>query len=144
MPKLLRLCASLAFAAAIAAALAGCASFERTQTDAFVDEDGYMIRVDYGLRSKDHIFMVPSPGNGKLVEYRSKLMVRVTLPDGDSFSAYRTLNSMPIGTMYMSDNEEWIFLTKGYWATVQHRDSPDSIDYSGVFEGYIRKGVDAK
>lgn len=135
---------SAAFATLAAAALSGCASFERSQVDAFVDDQGYMIKVEYGTRSKDHVFMVPSPGNGKLVEYRSKLMVRVTLPDGERFSAYRTLNSMPIGTMYMSDNEKWIFLTKGYWATVQKQDRKDSPDYTGVFEGYIRKGVDGK
>ena len=136
--------AAAVLASVLAAALAGCASFERSQVDAFVDDQGYMIKVEYGTRSKDHVFMVPSPGNGKLVEYRSKLMVRVTLPDGERFSAYRTLNSMPIGTMYMSDDEEWIFLTKGYWATVQHRDEKGGIEYSGVFEGYIRKGVEVK
>ena len=91
-----------AAAFALAAALTGCASFERSQTDAFVDDQGYMIKVEYGTRSKDHIFMVPSPGNGKLVEYRSKLMVRVTLPDGERFSAYRTLNSMPLRSVRLS------------------------------------------
>ena len=140
----LRSAAIATLAAAFAVALSGCALFERSQVDAFVDDQGYMIKVEYGTRSKDHVFMVPSPGNGKLVEYRSKLMVRVTLPDGERFSAYRTLNSMPIGTMYMSDNEKWIFLTKGYWATVQKQDRKDSPDYTGVFEGYIRKGVDGK
>ena len=82
--------AAAVLASVLAAALAGCASFERSQVDAFVDDQGYMIKVEYGTRSKDHVFMVPSPGNGKLVEYRSKLMVRVTLPDGtDCFDLLR-------------------------------------------------------
>ena len=38
--------AAAVLASVLAAALAGCASFERSQVDAFVDDQGYMIKVE--------------------------------------------------------------------------------------------------
>ena len=125
--------ASLIGALALAA---GCASFELRQSDVFADEEGNVVGVDYGRRSKDHVFMVVSPGNGKLVEYKSDLMVRITLPDGNRISGYRTLNTFPVGTMYMTDDERWIYLANGFSCRI-YMQLDDKSDYLLVFEGNL-------
>ena len=126
-------------AAALFAMASGCASFEKTISNAFIDDDGYVIYVDNGRRSRDHVFMVESPGNGKLVEYKSKLMVKVTLPDGTRFSAFQTLNPISVGTMYKSDDEKWIYLTNGLMCRV-YSIMDDGSDYVRVYEGNLTKG----
>lgn len=132
-----------AVSCAMALALAGCATFEKTQSDAFIDDDSNVVFVDYGRRSKDHVFMVRSPGNGKLVEYTSNLMVKFTLPDGRRLTGYRTLNTMPVGTMYMTDDEEWIYLTNGLMCRIYLR-TADGLDYLRVYEGNLTKSKDDK
>ena len=125
--------------AILLALVAGCTTFEKRQSDVFADEEGNVIGVDYGVGSKDHIFMVPSPGNGKLVEYKSNLMVKVTLPDGNRITGYRTLNTFPVGTMYMTENEDWIYLANGFSCRIYMRVelSDGSRDYMLVFEGNL-------
>ena len=118
--------------------LAGCASFEVRQKNAYIDDEGNMAIVEFGTRSKDHVFMIPSPGNGKMVEYSSNMMVRITLPDKEKILAYRTLNSYPVGTMYMTDDKEYIFLTKGFACQIGAL-LQDGSDYLLVFEGNLTK-----
>ena len=121
--------------------LSGCASFHVQQTNLFTDEDGNVISVEYGTRSEDHSFMMTVPQTGKRVEFKSNLMVRVTLPDGRSFKGYRCYNPVPQGTMYMSDNERWKYLASGFSAFIYER-LPNGEDYVRRFEGTLAKGSD--
>lgn len=130
----------LAFCGLLASLLAGCASFTPTHTNVFLNEEGFVVGVENGTRSKDHVFKVVSPGNGKEVEFASSLMVRVTLPDGDRIVCYQTLNDkFPIGTMYMTDDKEWIYITNGLMCRIYEM-TADRRDYLLVFEGNLAKG----
>ena len=133
----------MTFATVAVLALAGCATFTRSQTNLFVDEDGNCISVDYGTRSKDHVFKMISPGNGQPMEFSSPLMVKITLPNGDRISAYRCFNPLPVGTMYMTDNERWKYLANGFSCTI-YEQLPDESDYVHVFDGVLAKGTDGK
>lgn len=135
--SLLKACAG----ALTALALVGCATFTRTQTNLFVDEDGNVISVDYGTRSKDHVFDMVSPANGQPMTFSSELMVKVTLPNGDRITAYRCFNPIPVGTMYMTDDEEWKYLANGFNCTIYRR-LPDKSDYVAAFDGVLAKGAD--
>lgn len=122
-----------------ALAMSGCATFTKTQTSLFVDEDSNVISVEYGTRSKDHVFDMVSPGNGQPMEFSSKLMVRVLLPNGDRITAYRCFNPIPVGTMYMTDDEHWKYLANGFNCTI-YEQLPDKSDYVAVFDGVLSKG----
>ena len=121
----------MTFATVAVLALAGCATFTRSQTNLFVDEDGNCISVDYGTRSKDHVFKMISPGNGQPMEFSSPLMVKITLPNGDRISAYRCFNPLPVG------------LANGFSCTI-YEQLPDESDYVHVFDGVLAKGADGK
>lgn len=125
--------------ASLAVALGGCASFTPTHSNVFMNEDGFVVGVQNGTRSSEHVFKVISPGNGKEVEFSSSLMVKVTLPDGERITCYQTLNTLPIGTMYMTDDKEWIYLTNGLMCRVYEM-TADRSDYILVFEGNLAKG----
>lgn len=126
-------------AASSAAFLAGCASFSLSQTSSFVDEDGNVITVEYGTRSKKHKFEMVSPVNGQPIEIASVLMVRVTLPDGERITAYQCFNPIPRGTMYMTEDEHWKYLASGFSCTL-YEQIPDKSDYLAVFDGILAKG----
>ena len=68
--------------------LAGCQSYDIVQTNVFADDDGNVISVDYGRSETDHVNTFRAPTNGKEMEFKSKLMVKVTLPNGDRFKAW--------------------------------------------------------
>ena len=72
--------------AALALALfVGCASFEATRSQKFVDESGAFVHVDYGAdkEPRTSVFVL---SNGVQLPFKSKLKVRVELPDGTRFT----------------------------------------------------------
>ena len=69
---------------ALALLLSGCQSYTIVQQNYFSDDDGNVVRVDYGRSDSDHVNTFISPATGKEMDFRSKLMVKVTLPDGDT------------------------------------------------------------
>ena len=144
------------FAAALAAA-AGCTSFHETQSVVFVDEDGRFASVTYGYGDDDHSTTFVSPVNGKTVELKSKLRVRVALPDdrgdaklnGESFTAFQCMNMLRSGTMYKTDDGEWMFLANGFTCAAFRLEEkgPKKGDYLMVFQGELcqpRAGGDEK
>ncbi len=128
--KLAALCLSL-----VLMLLAGCASFILNQTCEFVDEDGRFVTVDYGVGKTDHTTTFKSPANGKLMDFKSKLRVRVHLPDR-TLLAYQCMNVTNSGTMYRTDDEEWVFLANGFTCSVFQR-LEDKSDYLEVFNGVL-------
>ena len=131
----------LPLAAALFALFAGCTSFSPQQSSMFTDSDGNIVAVEYGRSKSDHKSNFTAP-NGKVVEMKSKLGVRVTLPDGESFLAWECMNVLPSGTMYRSDNEKWMYHANGISCRVfekaQNANGED--DYLEVFEGIICEG----
>ena len=70
----------------------GCQSYRLVQRNVFADDDGHVIVVDYGRSEKEHVNTFVSPVTGKEMEFRSKLVVEVQLPDGDTFKAWQCMN----------------------------------------------------
>ena len=80
--------------------------------------------------------------NGKVMTMKSKLAVKVTLPDGTDFVAWECMNTLPSGTMYRSDNERWMYHANGISCRVfESAINPEGkSDYLLVFEGIICEG----
>ena len=126
-----------AVSAAVALMLAGCQSYEIVQRNVFSDEDGNLVVVDYGRSDKDHVNTFVVPTTGKEMEFKSKLVVRAELPDGETFTAWQCMNFMRRGTMYKTDNGRWKLLANGFTCVVylQSDDDPDS--YRTVYQGVL-------
>ncbi len=127
--------------AAFAASFAGCVPFTAQQTSLFTDENGNIVSVDYGRSKNDHESKFTAP-NGKVLTMKSKLGVRVTLPDGDEFVGWECMNPLQTGTMYRSDDEEWMYHANGITCTVFKKavNPNGKEDYLLVFEGIICEG----
>jgi len=134
-PKLYTLHSSL-FAFLLLAA-AGCSSYEIKQTSHFANDDGKIVRVDYGRAEKDHVNTFVSPANGKTLEHKTKLVVEVTMPDGEDFTAWQCMNFNSNGTMYRTDDEEWVFLASGFTCRIAQRDTRYRSGYRDVFAGVL-------
>ena len=128
--KLAALCLSL-----VLMFLTGCVSFILTQRCVFVDEDGKFTTVEYGSGKSEHTTTFTSPGNGKEMEFKSKLRVRVHLPN-ESFTAYQCMNVLQSGTMYRTDDKKWLFHANGFTCSV-YRQTEDEKDYLLVFQGVL-------
>ena len=115
-------------------AAAGCTSFRKTQTDAFVDEDGNAIVVEYGESPTPYTYQIKSPMNGNVLDCQDTKLVRVTLPSGETIVCRVCQNDSPKGTMYMTRDEKWKFLTIGLASRV-YLWYPEEKDYLLVFEG---------
>ena len=128
-------------AALAALVLAGCTSFEPLQTSLFTDEDGNILSVDYGRSKEDHESKFVAP-NGKVMTMKSKLVVRVTLPDGDDFVAWECMNPLLSGTMYRTDNERWMYHANGITCRVfmEAINPRGEKDYIIAYEGVICEG----
>ena len=126
-----------AIAAAAALVLAGCQSYEIVQRNVFSDEDGNLVAVDYGRSEKAHVNTFVAPMTGKEMEFKSKLVVRAELPDGETFTAWQCMNFMSRGTMYKTDNGRWMLLADGFSCVVfrQVEDNPDN--YREVYRGVL-------
>jgi hypothetical protein len=74
------------------------------------------------------------------MEFRSKLLVNVVLPDGDGFTAWQCMNFMRNGTMYKTDNEKYMFLAGGFSCIVYARESDGS--YSEMYRGVLCESPD--
>jgi len=127
----------LAAAALVSAlALSGCQSYDIRQANTFSDEDGRIVRVEYGRSEKDHVNTFVSPVTGKEMEFKSKLVVRVTMHDGERFTAWQCMNFLRSGTMYRTDNEEWMILANGF-STIVYRREEEGPQYREVYRGVI-------
>jgi len=122
---------------AVAAAVAGCNSYKVVQTSYFVDDDGAIVRVDYGRAKRDHVNAFKSPANGRELEFKSKLVVDVRMPDGDSFTAWQCMNFSGNGTMYKPDDDEWYFLASGFTCKIAQQDEDRPMAYKEVFKGVL-------
>lgn len=93
---------------ALLALLAGCATwtFEATRSQTFVDEANRYVQVDYGAEREPRtsVFQL---SNGVQLPFKSKLKVRVEMPDGTRFVAYQRMSQT--GNLYLTDDEEWEF-----------------------------------
>ena len=122
--------------------LAGCQSYDIVQTNVFADDDGNVISVDYGRSETEHVNTFRAPTNGKEMEFKSKLMVKVTLPNGDRFKAWQCMNFLSMGTMYKTDDEEWMLLANGFTSIVYHQETVElrgreETRYAEVFRGVL-------
>ena len=128
-----RLCAI----AVAALAFAGCQSYEIVQRNVFSDEDGNLVAVDYGRSDKDHVNTFIAPTTGREMEFKSKLVVRAELPDGETFTAWQCMNFMPRGTMYKTDNGRWMLLANGFSCIVYRQVEDDPGNYREVYRGVL-------
>ena len=117
--------------------LSGCQSYDIVQTNVFADDDGNVVVVDYGRSESDHVNTFVAPTNGKEMEFKSKLMVKVTLPNGDRFKAWQCMNFLSMGTMYKTDNEEWMLLANGFSSVIYHQNEANETRYDEVFRGVL-------
>jgi len=129
--------ASLALLLAASMPLPGCLSYDIVQQNVFADDDGNVVVVNYGRSGRDHVNTFVSPVTGKEMEFRSKLLVKVELPNGDDFKAWQCMNFLSRGTMYQSDDEEWRVLAAGFSTVIYHRTDERPPRYLEVFRGVI-------
>ena len=123
--------------AAAALALAGCQSYEIVQRNVFADEDGNLVAVDYGRSEKDHVNTFVAPLTGKEMEFKSRLVVRVELPDGEVFTAWQCMNFMRRGTMYKTDDGRWMLLANGFSCVVYLQSEENADNYQEVYRGVL-------
>lgn len=124
--------------------IAGCATwtFEPTRTSKFVNEQNEYIVVDYGIEEHESTFIGPG---GVKMPFKSKLKVRVTMPDGERFVAYQNMSTE--GRLYVSGNERWRFLEHGVAAYVAERASDDKghiLRYQGTLCASIHNPDNAR
>ena len=116
----------------------GCQSYTVVQRNVFSDDDGNVAIVDYGRSESEHYNTFVSPATGKEMEFHTKLVVKVQLPDGDTIKAWQCMNFLSRGTMYQTDDEEWKVLANGFSVTIYRRTGePAPRDYLEVYRGVI-------
>ena len=128
----------------LSAAVYGCHSYDIVQTNVFSDEDGNLVSVDYGRAEKEHVNTFVSPMTGKEMEFKSKLVVRVTLPDGEKYTAWQCMNFLRGGTMYKSDNEQWMFHASSLSCAVLRQTEEDATRYQEVYRGILCSSPERK
>lgn len=155
-------------ASALLLALAGCHSYRIVQTNVFSDEDGNLVRVSYGKSDTDHVNTFIAPSNGKEMEFKSKLMVKVIVPEitrvykskpdaggkivrrtetlcgEDSFVAWQCMNFLSSGTMYKTDDEEWIVYVNGFTCALYLQTKELETRYLEVYRGVLCDTPEAK
>ena len=118
--------------------VAGCQSYEIVQRNIFADDDGNVVVVDYGRSDSEHHNTFVSPTTGKEMDFHTKLVVKVQLPDGEVIKAWQCMNFLARGTMYQTVDEEWKVLANGFSLIVFHRTGePAPRDYLEVYRGVI-------
>jgi len=122
--------------AAAIAVLQGCATFRRAHADAFVDDNGRVLTVEFGTRSRPYTYHIVSPMNGNKLECRDDKMVKIALPGGERYTCYICQNSIPKGTMYSTEDGDIKFLTIGLESRV-YRNVPERNDYIEIFAGRL-------
>lgn len=127
----------LLFLLALGGLLCGCRSYEIVQSNVFSDDDGFVVRVNYGRSADFHKNTFLNPATGKRTEFLSKLVVDIVMPDGESFTAWQCMNFQQSGTMYKTDNEKWLVLVTGFTAAVGRQTEEDPTQYLEVFRGVL-------
>jgi len=119
--------------------MAGCQSYDIVQSNIFSNDDGDGVLVEYGRSDSDHVNTFLNPNNGQEMEFKSRLVVRVTLPDGDRITAWQCMNFLQSGTMYKTDNEKWLVLVNGFTCMIYVKDpSPhDPNRYREIYQGIL-------
>lgn len=118
-------------------AFLGCQSYKIVQKSVFSDEDGALVTVEYGVAERDHVNTFVSPMTGQEMPFKSKLVVEVALPDGDSFKAWQCMNFQSRGTMYKTDSGRWQILVNGFTCIVYRQAEEDPSAYSAVYRGVL-------
>ena len=121
------------FLASVATLLAGCTSFVPLRSMRFVDDGNNYLHVDYGRDTEDHE-SIAILDNGVRWPFKSQDIVRVELPDGTTFIAYR--NMAPTGNLYKTEDEEWEFFESGAGCLVA-RLAKDRSGYEERFQGTL-------
>ena len=65
------------------------------------------------------------------------------VPNGDDFLAWECMNTLPVGTMYRTDDEKWMYHANGISCRVFKKavnPSTGQDDYLEIFEGVICEG----
>lgn len=119
------------------AAVAGCRSYTIVQRNIFSDEDGFLTTIEYGIASREHVNTFVSPVTGAEMPFKSKLVVEVDLPDGESFKAWQCMNFQSRGTMYKTDNGRWQILVNGFTCIVYRQSEDDESAYRPVYRGVL-------
>ena len=117
--------------------LFGCQSYTVVQRNVFVDDHGNAVAVEYGRSERDHVSTYKSPVNGDKLEFKSKLVVVAELPGEVEFKAWQCMNYLPYGTMYKTDDEEWMLHANGFSCTVYRQTEEDETKYLEVFRGVL-------
>ena len=130
---------SLVATVVLGLALSGCQSYDIVQSNIFSNDDGYAVRIDYGRSGSDHVNTFENPATGKETEFRSRLVVKVHLPDGDVFTAWQCMNFLRSGTMYKTDDGAWLVLVNGFTCMVYAADptAQDPGRYREVYRGIL-------
>ena len=124
-------------AAALLVAMQGCQSYTIVQANVFSDDNGEVVSVEYGRSEKDHINTFISPVNGEEMEFKSKLLVKVVMSGGESFKAWQCMNFLSSGTMYKTDDGEWMFLATGFTCMIFRQQEDDETKYREVYRGVL-------
>ena len=124
---------------AFALLAAGCAtwSFTPLRTQRFVDDDNRYIVVDYGREDKARESVFTTPAGLKL-PFRSKLKVRVEMPDGVRFVAYQRMSAS--GNLYITDDGQWEYFEEGVACIVAER-APSGRGYLARYQGVLCASV---
>lgn len=118
--------------AVCALVLCGCTTFVPTRSSRFINDNGDVVAVEYA-RGEEYTTKFVTP-NGVEMPYKSKLRVRVTLPDGERFIAYRHMSLS--GVLYKTADEDWQFYEEGT-ACVVAKIAEDRKGYLLYFQGVM-------
>ena len=103
--------------------------YNMASVDEFLDE----LSDDYSALYKENAVL------------KSKLKVRVTMPDGDDFIAYQRMSTT--GNLYMDEKENWEYFEQGTGCLVAHK-APDGkgflIRYQGTLCASVRNPLEEK
>ncbi len=119
-------------------AMAGCASFQPTQKFSFVDDNGLVLKAEYGVSSEPYHYPMVSPMNGVEVECTDTKMVKITLPppNNEVLTCYICQNLLGKGTMYGTKDGKWKYATTGLYCRL-YVWIPELRDYQHVYSGTI-------
>lgn len=118
----------------------GCATWTFTplRTRRFVDDVNNYVLVDYGEDEKAEYSGVAHFSWGGSLPFKTKEKVRVELPDGDRFVAYRHLSER--GNLYRTKDGEWEFFEEGVACIVARRIQGER-EYRMVYQGVLCAAV---
>lgn len=120
----------------IALMFAGCSSFTVKRTANFINDMNEVISVDYGVSDDHHESIFYMPSTGMRLPYKTDQQVRVTMPNGTTFMAWR--NMSPAGMLYKTADGEWEFFAEGTGCIVARREK-NSNEYIINFQGVLSR-----